>query len=119
MEMSSVQVQEAGRRRYEPIPVEEKTEKTKELEVKTVKVFDSYIQCDRCKTKDREHPDAARLRTKRFYLKGELLRRDIPVRPGMPYLNCEFDLCTKCADELEKWLMDGLDLKPRKQEEKT
>ena len=35
MEMSSVQVQEAGRRRDEPVPVEEETEETERLEVMT------------------------------------------------------------------------------------
>ncbi len=33
MEMPSVQVQEAGRRRDEPVPVEEETEETERLEV--------------------------------------------------------------------------------------
>ena len=92
MEMSSVQVQETGRRRDEPVPVEEETEKAKGLEVrKMIKVF-----CEVCgKELSEDFSDAVNLDFNSFGVSGFVLEIG-EYKPKPPELN----LCVECAGKV-------------------
>ena len=62
--------------------------------------------CDRC---GKEIPlcrfDVAMFKAERPIIRGSIIRRDIKVGEGKPYPSLEFDFCTDCADEFERWII--------------